>query len=131
MIVVDSSYVLACVMPDEPRPQSMRAVLANTLIVPFTWPVEIANALRSAIRRKRLDTQDARLFADQFSRFDARVAAPWHSDTLRYFDVASAHDLTPYDALYVELCLAERGELATCDPQLSRAAARVGIPVHS
>ena len=131
MIVVDSSYALACVMPDEPRPKSMQAVLANPLVVPFTWPVEIANALRSAIRRKRLDTLDARLFAEQFSRFDARVVAPWHSDALRYFDVASAHDLTPYDALYVELCLAERGALATCDLQLSRAAARVGIPVHS
>ena len=54
MIVLDSSYALALVMPDETRPASMAQVLPQRLTAPFIWPVELANAMRNAVRRARL-----------------------------------------------------------------------------
>ena len=56
--------------------------------------------------------------------------APWHDEPERYLALALAHDLTPYDAIYIDLCLAERAALATCDAALALAAARVGIRIR-
>lgn len=130
-IVLDSSYALACMLPDERRPDTMRAVLAEVLIVPFIWPIEIASAMRNVVRRKRLNPTQARSFATHVTRLDARIVAPWHNEAARYLDMAVAHELTPYDAIYIDLCLSERSALATCDRELSLAATRLGIRIHS
>ena len=49
----------------------------------------------------------------------------------RHVDAALAHDLTPYDALYLELALQRRCALATCDADLAAAAQRAGVVVYS
>ena len=54
MIVIDSSYTLALVMPDESRPASVDAVLAERLLAPTIWPLELAHALRNGLRSGRL-----------------------------------------------------------------------------
>lgn len=130
-VVVDSSYALACFLPDEKQPASMAAVFAKTMHVPFTWPVEIANAMRMAVRRKRFGADDAVSFARQLGDIGARVAPPWHDDASRYLEFALTHNLTPYDALYIDLCLSERCDLASCDRELLQAAARIGIRTHN
>ncbi|MDQ6681585.1 MAG: type II toxin-antitoxin system VapC family toxin, partial [Pseudomonadota bacterium] len=83
-IVVDSSYALACVLPDEPRPKSMKAVLGDVLAVPFIWPIEVANAMRSAVRRKRFDAERALSFAQHAAGLGVRVVSPWDDDASRY-----------------------------------------------
>lgn len=130
-VVVDSSYALACVMPDEPEPASMAAVLGAALLVPFIWPLEVANAIRSAVRSKRLDSGDAASFIGQVAGWGARVAPPWHDDASRYFEWAMKHDLSAYDAIYIDLCLGERKDLATRDRRLARAAERIGIRTYT
>ncbi len=130
-VVVDSSYALACFMPDEKQPVSMQAVLGESMHVPFTWPVEIANAMRTAVRRKRFGPDEAVSFARQLGELGARVAPPWHDDASRYLELALAHNLTPYDALYLDLCLSEHCDLASCDRELLQAAARIGIRTHN
>ncbi len=126
-VVIDSSYALACVLPDEPKPDSMASVLGEALSVPFIWPIEIANAVRSAVRSRRLDETAAAAFIAQIAGLGARVVPAWHDDASRYFDWAMKHDLTAYDAIYLDLCLGERKPLATCDRHLARVAARVGV----
>ena len=54
MIVIDCSYALAMVMPDEMRPASLAQVVTGRLLVPPIWPYEVANAFRSAVRRGRV-----------------------------------------------------------------------------
>jgi len=126
-VVLDCSYALACVLPDEPKPASMAAVLGEVLYVPFIWPIEIANAIRSAVRSKRLDASGASSFIGQVASLGAQVVSPWHDDAARYLDWAMQHDLSACDAIYLDLCLGERKRLATCDRRLARAAERVGI----
>jgi predicted nucleic acid-binding protein len=130
-VVIDSSYALACMLPDERRPESMDAVLAQVLLTPFTWPIEIASALRNGLRHQRFSAAQAGALAENVSALGARVVPPWHDDPGRYLAFAMTHGLTPYDALYIDLCLGERSALATRDAGLSSAAARVGIRVHS
>lgn len=130
MIVMDSSYALALVMRDEARPGSVGQVMQERLLAPFIWPVEIANALRNAVRRKRLVEDEVAAVCADVGEFDVEIVSPWHDTAQRYFDVAQAHRLTPYDATYLELALRRRCALATRDEALTLAARRLGVPVH-
>ena len=130
-IVIDSSYALACMLPDERRPDTMNIVLGETLLAPFIWPIEIASAMRNGVRRKRFTPAQAGALASHVAGLDARIVPPWHHEASRYLELALAHGLTPYDAIYIDLCLSERSPLATHDSELSAAATRVGIRVHS
>ncbi len=130
VIVLDSSYALALVMPDESRPASMRSVLQERLAAPFIWPVEIANAMRTAVRRSRVLGHEVTALCAEVDGFEVEVVAPWDDRALGYFEVAQSHDLTTYDALYLDLALQRRCALATRDTALARAARHVGVHVH-
>ena len=129
-VVIDSSYALACMMPDEKRPQTMEQVLGSVLLAPFIWPIEIASAMRNGVRRRRLARSQALDLTALVAGLGAKIVAPWHDTAARYLELSLSHDLTPYDAIYIDLCLGERCTLATCDGELAKAAARVGIRIH-
>lgn len=130
MIVLDSSYALALVMPDESCPGSVARVMREPLLAPFVWPVEVANAMRSAVRRARLREHEVTGLCADLDHFDIEIVAPWQRAAQRWFEVAQAHDLTAYDAVYLDLALTRRCALATRDEQLAVAAQRVGLTVH-
>jgi predicted nucleic acid-binding protein len=131
MIVLDSSYTLALVMPDEGRPHSIAEVMLDRLLAPSIWPVEIANAMRNGVRRGRVrDIEVAGLCAN-VGEFEVEVVPPWHDSPQRYFEVAQTHDLTPYDAMYLDLALQRRCALATRDEALAIAARRVGVRIYN
>jgi predicted nucleic acid-binding protein len=130
VIVIDSSYALSLVMPDEQRPASMRQVVRDQLATSLIWPLEIANAMRSSLRRGRLvQRQVLGLFA-QLAELEVDVVAPGHAVPQRHFEAAQLHELTPYDAMYLELALQWRCPLATRDAGLASAARRAGVAVH-
>ena len=130
VIVIDSSYALALVMPDETRSVSMTQVLSQPLLAPFIWPVELANATRNAVRRTRLRERQVTGLCADLDVLDVEIVASWQQSAQRYFEVAQAYDLTPYDALYLDLALTRRCAIATCDQRLASAAQRVGLSVH-
>ena len=130
MIVLDSSYALALILPDEDRPVSLKQVILDRLVAPSIWPIEFANAMRNGVRRGRIrELEVAGLCAD-VGEFEVEVVAPTHDSPQRYFEVAQTHDLTPYDAMYLDLAMQRRCALATCDEALAAAARRVGVVVH-
>ena len=129
--VIDSSYALACLLPDESSPETMNAVHGELLVAPFIWPIEIASAMRNNVRRHRLRRTEAESLSRAVTGLGTKIIAPWHDDPERYLAVALAYDLTPYEAIYIDLCLAERAALATRDAALALAASRVGIRIHA
>jgi predicted nucleic acid-binding protein len=131
VIVLDSSYTLALVMPDESRPPSMAKVMFDRLAAPSIWPIEIANAMRNGVRRGRVRADEVVGLCADIAEFDVEVVPAAHHDPQRYFEAAQAHDLTPYDAMYLELALQRRYALATRDEALALAARRVGVEVYS
>lgn len=132
-LVLDSSIALSWCLPDEDESDVdhvQDAVSKHGAIAPAHWPLEVANALVMAVRRRRIDAgfRDAALrdlatlpvlLDDQTSR------RAWH-DTLR---LADAHGLTVYDAAYLELAGRQGLPLATLDQALRTAAraARVAL----
>ncbi len=129
MIVLDSSYALALVLQDEERPASTHKVLAAPLASPMIWPLEIANALRSNLRRGRLDADGVAEVFKRLSEFQVNVINAGDQQPRRHFEYAQTHDLTPYDATYLALAQQLSSPLATRDANLARAALRAGIAV--
>ncbi len=129
MIVLDSSFALALVMPDEQRPGSLERLLEARLFAPAIWPLEVASALRHSVRRKRLLAPQVAQVCAVLEDFDIEVVAAPHSQAQRHFEAAQTYGLTPYDASYLELALLRRCALATLDADLAAAATRAGLAV--
>lgn len=129
MIVLDCSYALALVMPDEDRPRTMHAVQALHLVAPAVWPLEIANAMAMAVQRGRIEPSDAARLAQRLDDYGVGVdgdAVPVHQ---RYL-AARHHGLSAYDAAYLDLALQRRCGIATLDRRLAERARTLGVTVH-
>jgi predicted nucleic acid-binding protein len=99
--------------------------------VPSLWPLEVANALLVGERRRRIKPADTARFLAILEAFpitvdDETVAHAW-SDTLH---LARAHDLSSYDAAYLELAIRLGLPLAALDGKLKAAAVAVGVPLY-
>ena len=129
MIVLDCSYTLAMVMPDETRPRRREEVIDARLFAPTIWPVEVANALRNGLRRGRLVEAEVQAVCAQVEAFAVETSATPDVGVRQRYLAAHAHDLTAYDAAYLDLALQRHCALATLDHQLAEAARRVGVPV--
>ncbi len=129
MIVLDCSYTLAMVMPDEVRPASMSETAAGRMLVPSIWPYEVANALRNGLRRQRVSAQQVAIVCTRLEDLSIEAVGGADIGTRQRFVAAQTHQLTAYDAAYVELALSLRCPLATLDANLADAARRAGVRV--
>jgi predicted nucleic acid-binding protein len=124
--VLDSSIALAWVYSDETTQavaQVFDLLSDSGAWVPGLWRLEVANVLEMGVRRKRhsADFRDATL-ADL-----ARLPIQVDADTDRQawdatLHLAIRHQLTLYDAAYLELALRKNLALATLDEALRNAA---------
>ncbi|WP_339872034.1 type II toxin-antitoxin system VapC family toxin [uncultured Brevundimonas sp.] len=135
MFVVDASIALAWLLPDEETDKAETVmVLARRsgAIAPALFPLEVANALRSNLRRGRLDAiyRDAAL--DQLDKAAvARDLEAYDPTVLREtVRLSDKHDLTVYDAAYLELALRHDAPLGTLDDDLRRAAGAENVVLH-
>lgn len=98
------------------------------LPIPAHWWIELANGLLMAERRKRITPAglaEALAFVRSFPlEVDTETDARVFGDTLM---LARKHNLTIYDAAYLELAVRLGSTLATVDKALARAAKVVGV----
>jgi predicted nucleic acid-binding protein len=131
--VTDASLLGPLVIPDEAASldiDATRLLLSSVHYVPGHWHVEVANMLRSAMRRDRITRAIRDAALERLSYLVAVIVpeAPdgaW-TETIRLSD---EYDLTPYDAAYVELALLNAFPLITRDRRLARAAVACGLKV--
>jgi predicted nucleic acid-binding protein len=98
--------------------------------VPALWHLEVANALVVGERRRRTTPADAAQFLAILGAFpitidDETITRAW-SDTIH---LARAHNLSTYDAAYLELAIRRGLPLASLDDRLKAAATAVGVPL--
>lgn len=129
--VLDCSVTMAWCFEDEtdPRAPSVLAALAvHEALVPGHWPLEVANVLAGAERRGRTTAARIARFMDILDRLpiiiDDQTAKKALGDV---FMLARAHQLTAYDAAYLELALRTGCPLASLDASLNKTAARLGV----
>jgi len=131
MVVLDSSYAMALALPDEAPPASSDDVLAQGLIAPHIFSLEVANASLNSVRRRRYAPEDAVRVCEVIERLGVEAVAPPDVGPAYHLRLALAHGLTAYDAMYLDLALTRRCALATCDTALAAAARKVGVQVLS
>lgn len=101
--------------------------IAQQTLVPVLWHIETNNALLVAERRKVVT--EAQII-DYFSRLDALPILT--DDTVitkrreLIIGLAREHNLTAYDATYLELALRTHSLLATFDTKLANAMCQAG-----
>ena len=127
-LVVDASVALAWLFDDERDPRADRAlnrVIESGALVPHLWHLETRNALLTAERRGRLSATEVS------ERLDSLNWLPiWVDDSPNLqvtFGLARLHDLSFYDAIYLELARRRDAELATFDEALCIAASAEGV----
>lgn len=130
--VADASVAIGWVHPAQATKQTaaMLDAIADgaTLEVPALWPLEVANALLVLMRRRKLaeDERQAGLgwLQGLRVRVDHEMSALAFS---RLSQLAAAHQLSVYDAAYLELALRRRVMLGCKDGPLRAAATHAGV----
>jgi predicted nucleic acid-binding protein len=130
--VADASVSVGWVHPAQATRQTdaMLDAIADgaTLEVPALWPLEVANALLVLARRRKLSEHERQtglaLLRGLRVRIDHEMASLGLS---RLSELAAVHQLSVYDAAYLEL--AQRRDLALgCkDGPLRQAAKKAGL----
>jgi predicted nucleic acid-binding protein len=128
---LDSSATLAWVLPGEATAATdalLGTVADNGAIVPALWPIEIANVLLQAERRRRITPAERLQALDILQELPIRV---YEQSTIAVFGAAAAladtHGLTVYDACYLELAIRSGLPLGSLDRDLRQAAIRTGV----
>jgi len=131
-LVADASVALAWCFEDENSrlAENVLDLLSTGVeaLVPAISPLELANALLAAERRKRITTAQVTGLLRRISKLPIRTE-PMPPDRAfeQVLSLARQMDLTAYDATYLALALNEAVPLATLDARLRRAARSAGV----
>lgn len=132
-LVLDTSVAMTWCYDDEITDQTVAirgTVRAGGALVPAIWPSEVANALRSGERRRRLTAVDTALFLRVLQALPIVVDPPQLTTTWGpVLILTREHNLSAYDASYLELAMRAGLPLATLDTRLRHAAEQVGVPL--
>jgi predicted nucleic acid-binding protein len=134
LCVLDASVALAWSFKDEVSPYAtfiVRSAKSARAVAPIIWPLEVTNALISAVRRKRIDELVANRIRDTLDRLPVDIDSEIAVASLgqRILRLGIEHGLSAYDASYLELAMRRGLPLATQDERLLRAAGAAGIEI--
>ncbi|MBM3533366.1 MAG: type II toxin-antitoxin system VapC family toxin [Alphaproteobacteria bacterium] len=129
-LVLDASAVMAGFLPDErgiADTDLLRDVATGAAIVPAHWPLEIAQALLAAQRRKRISVESRTAILRDLTLLPVAIDPETPDHAWRQtLDLAETQALSLYDVAYLELAIRKGLPLATRDRILAAAAARCG-----
>jgi len=131
-VVIDASVALSWVLPAEDTDQalSLRSyALENPqalLLVPPTFWYEVTNVFWEAVRRKRLNRQNALKALELLIDFELTV---WIADPESCLILSLTNNLAVYDSAYLDIAIDKQAALWTMDQPLKRAAESLGITV--
>ena len=131
-LVIDPSAILALGLLDEVADYAdgvADRIRESGAAVPAIFWFEIRNVLVVNERRGRLAPEDTAAFLATLGEMPIEIQPP--PTDLAVLELARSHDLSVYDAAYLELAYRTKASLATLDQALSSAAETAGVPVFS
>lgn len=133
MIVLDASLIVNWLISGQDipgAPEMIDLLATDEITVPAHWPVEISNVLRTHIRGGRMTIGSMHDIFDRLDVLDVIVEPAIPLDEVGALaSFAIAHNLTAYDAAYVQLAFQRRAILATLDRAMRAAALPLDIPL--
>ena len=133
-LVLDNSVSAAWCFSDETNSYTegvfQTVVKDGGAVAPALWPIELANALVVAERRRRITIEQREAFLKNLADLDIEIQ-PLTTDQIfrQGIGLATLHRLSVYDATYLEIAIQQQVPLATQDEDLIRAAKDVGVVI--
>ncbi|HUT54091.1 MAG TPA: type II toxin-antitoxin system VapC family toxin [bacterium] len=129
--VVDSSVVMEWCFSDEQDDYAERVLGGldhDEAVAPAVLPLEVGNVLVVAERTRRLSKVEASRFLDMLGGMRLTVIQETPQRMFKEIvALAREHNLTTYDASYLDLAMRLGLPLATLDASLSRAARKCQV----
>ncbi len=126
--MLDCSVAVAWLLGDENSPEAdavLDRVVASGAVAPALWWAEVRNVLVMSERRGRLTMAGTTRALAEIGALNVRL--DYSPESALVLRLARDHDLTVYDALYLELAIREQRPLATLDRKLRLAAEAEGV----
>lgn len=133
-IIVDASVVASWLLEDEQSDYALsvkeKIIEGFTMIQPSIWLFEITNILRNAQRRKRVSFAQSKDYLEAISALPIEISNYFNLHNSKdLFELADKHNLTTYDAAYIQLAKSYQVALATMDRELKQAAKREKVKI--
>jgi predicted nucleic acid-binding protein len=130
--VLDASVVLSWCFPDEnsalARHVADRFKQGDIAVAASFWPHEVLNALLAGEKRKRISGEMIQSFLDDLALLPVTLEpCPAGIVFARVQSLSRRHELTPYDAAYLDLAVENGLALATLDEALVLACQNEGV----
>lgn len=122
-VVIDSSAILSYILPDEPTPKNVLSIFRKyakdkvILFAPTLLSYETGNAVKSAVKQKRLNELTATGIIEDFKQMEIVYFDP---DIIRTMSLSLKHNLSFYDASYLCLAQEQNAKLLTLDKELQK-----------
>ncbi len=129
--IVDCSLAITWLFKDEATAETtklLKRLDSETALVPAWWFLEVANVIAMAERKGRVTPDKSAQFIVELSNLDLEIDS---ESAERAFDhllpLCRTHQLTSYDAVYLDLALRRHMPLGTLDEPLRKAAKKLGV----
>ena len=130
--VLDNSVVTGWYLSDQASDYTDAISLrlqTDKALVPPLWQMELANVLKTACTRGKLQLNQARQILNVLGELPIEVDSSALPSQQQLFELAMRYGLSSYDAAYLELAMRRGLPLATRDEQLRLAAHAAGVAV--
>ncbi len=119
--VIDCSFFVGWLLPDETEIHF--DPLSTSIHVPSVFFLELLSALRKSLKRQRINQQEHDEFVDycRFLPFTVDHFSSTQESLGILSNLSEKHDLTSYDASYLELALRLKSPLGTFDKKILKA----------
>ena len=131
--VIDNSVVMIWCFKDETNKYAdaiLDSLELSTAYVPSIWPLEVGNVLLVAERRKRLSEADSTRFITLLAELPIVIEQETPERMMKdILALAREHQISTYDASYLDLAMRKGLPIATLDKGLKKAAKRSQVSI--
>ena len=127
--VLDASATLAWCFDEDGLGSRIGSIIGESKpMAPWLWRLEVANAIMVKERRRILSAADGARLLDLLDALGVEVVGEPPGRTISSIaNLARRHQLSSYDAVYLELAASASLPLLTTDDPLRAAAKREGV----
>lgn len=132
-VIIDASATLSWLFGEgSPDDWLVANLTATTLRAPSLWRLEVVNAIVVKERRGQISQAQGDRFLHILDSLPVEITSPFENQTLETIaKLARDHQLTSYDAVYLEAAKSSSASLCTLDNNLKSAAQRSGVELVS
>lgn len=132
--VLDASTTLAWCFEEEHSDRADEALdrlLNGTALAPPVWRLEVANSLLVAEREGRIEEPDTDRFLSRLQKFPIETVQPSSPENAFRppLTLGRKHEISAYDASYLDLAVTRDLPLATLDRRLESVASERNVEV--